>query len=399
MGTDGPDSIDGTNDQDVIQGLGGDDTLNGLNGDDLLDGGDGNDQLSGGYGDDILTGGSGQNTLDGGNGRDFVDFTAEGPISGALNGAVTTTIGSNLLVAIDGVLLGAGDDIITGSHRNATVYDAGGDNFFDMGKGSDSIWLSGSGSSTVFGGAGRDTIHGGDGDDQLYGGNDLNTIDGGGGDDVISSSGGELLGNKGRDTFLPGPGLTTIDGGKGFDRIDYSRFDHAISVNLPNQTVGGLHSVANVEQFVGTAFADTMAAGAAPESFLGRDGDDFLLGGSANDTLVGGHGSDTMAGGEGSDVFRFDAVNDSRPGDTDVIRDLTDSDIVDLSGIDADVHKNGNQAFAIVSSFSGHAGELRVVYDSGSDTTFIEGDVNGDGSADLRIELIHDHSTFANLVL
>jgi serralysin len=52
-----------------------------------------------------------------------------------------------------------------------------------------------------------------------------------------------------------------------------------------------------------------------------------------------------------------------------------------------------------VDAFSGDAGELMLDYDSGDDVTHLLGDVDGDGVADLGVELEHDHSSFANFVL
>lgn len=58
--------------------------------------------------------------------------------------------------------------------------------------------------------------------------------------------------------------------------------------------------------------------------------------------------------------------------------------------IDADTYTSGNQAFTFVgsSNFSGQAGELRYAQDSGAGLTRIEADVNGDGAADMQIQLV-----------
>jgi serralysin len=65
---------------------------------------------------------------------------------------------------------------------------------------------------------------------------------------------------------------------------------------------------------------------------------------------------------------------------------FTSGDRIDLSFIDADTSTPGvDDAFAFIgtAAFGGHAGELRAFQAGGVWT--IEGDVNGDGIADLAI--------------
>ncbi|HEX8447962.1 MAG TPA: M10 family metallopeptidase C-terminal domain-containing protein [Allosphingosinicella sp.] len=63
------------------------------------------------------------------------------------------------------------------------------------------------------------------------------------------------------------------------------------------------------------------------------------------------------------------------------------SDKIDLSRIDADSAAAGDQAFSWIGSnaFSGSAGQLRAYQDGGS--WFVEGDTDGNGSADFVIML------------
>jgi serralysin len=58
-----------------------------------------------------------------------------------------------------------------------------------------------------------------------------------------------------------------------------------------------------------------------------------------------------------------------------------------LSGIDANSNVSSNQAFAFIgtAAFSNVAGQLR--YETSGGVTTIFGDVNGDGVADLQIQL------------
>jgi Ca2+-binding RTX toxin-like protein len=127
--------------------------------------------------------------------------------------------------------------------------------------------------------------------------------------------------------------------------------------------------------------ADTLSGGA---------GRDFLVGGAGDDRLIGGAGYDQMSGGKGADVFVF------APGDTstslskrDVIYDFSGhaGDIIDLSAIDANSTRNGDQKFKFIGSnaFTGHAGELHATYSDGD--TYITGDTNGDRRLDFALHL------------
>jgi hypothetical protein len=176
---------------------------------------------------------------------------------------------------------------------------------------------------------GADVLRGGAGDDTLHGG-----ADGGGGGAADASGGDRLFGGRG-DDLLHG-------NGGGAERLD-----------------GG----------------------------LGRD---TLFGGDGDDTLIGGAGRDRILGGDGADVFKVRTVADAAPSDRPERLgdfDPRSGDVVDLSRIDADAGKAGDQAFAFVgdAAFSGTAGEVRFVALDGA--VRVEADVDGDGAADLVIEI------------
>jgi hypothetical protein len=105
-----------------------------------------------------------------------------------------------------------------------------------------------------------------------------------------------------------------------------------------------------------------------------------------------------MTGGGGNDLFVFHTIADSGPS-PDVIFDLGSTDTIDLQRIDADTGAGGDQAFHIVAGLTGHAGELTAHYDGSNDLTFLYGDTDGDGGADLVIELAGDQTGFTNFVL
>ena len=89
----------------------------------------------------------------------------------------------------------------------------------------------------------------------------------------------------------------------------------------------------------------------------------------------------------------------------DIITDfINGTDRIDLSAIDANTLAGGNNAFTFIGTgvFSGGgaagAGQLRYSF-AGTDT-LVEGDVDGDGTADFQIQLTGHHTmTAADLML
>jgi RTX calcium-binding nonapeptide repeat (4 copies) len=168
-GTSGKDTMDGTALADRLYGLGGDDTLKGFAGNDSLVGGFGNDKLDGdvgndklygGAGNDELLGGSGADTLDGGDGFDFASYVTSKiaiNIDLGLNKASGGAAKGDVLINIEGVIGGAGADVLSGDAKEN--------------------WLAG--------GAGNDVINGRDGNDRLNGGAGNDKLTGGTGDDIF----------------------------------------------------------------------------------------------------------------------------------------------------------------------------------------------------------------------
>jgi len=95
-----------------------------------------------------------------------------------------------------------------------------------------------------------------------------------------------------------------------------------------------------------------------------------------------------MNGNAGADVFIYlDASDSTVGGQRDVISGFVNGqDIIDLSAIDA-IAGGGDDAFNFIgsSSFAGAgAGALRA-YVNSKGKLLIEGDIDGDGSADFQI--------------
>ncbi len=124
----------------------------------------------------------------------------------------------------------------------------------------------------------------------------------------------------------------------------------------------------------------------AANVITGGSGNDKLSGAGGDDILVGGAGKDSLYGGAGADVFVFSAVADTTLAGYDYIGDFSAAagDILDLSAIDANsIGGTENDAFVYVgaAAFSGTAGELRFA------GGLLQGDTDGDGTADLAIKL------------
>jgi Ca2+-binding RTX toxin-like protein len=136
--------------------------------------------------------------------------------------------------------------------------------------------------------------------------------------------------------------------------------------------------------------AKALAGDSGNDKLYGYSGNDSLYGAAGNDWLVGGLGRDYMAAGAGSDTFDFNRRIETGNSSTsrDVIADFkTGYDNLDLSTMDANYSKIGNQAFSFIGTQSFHkkAGELH--YKVANGIALVEGDVNGDGKADFQIQL------------
>ena len=126
----------------------------------------------------------------------------------------------------------------------------------------------------------------------------------------------------------------------------------------------------------------------ADDAIPNSAGNDTLVGTFSNDLFVLTGGNDTVIGSAGVDRFLF--LPGSLGGAASSTVTLQDFDrslaeVLDLSAIDAIAGTVANDAFGFIgtASFGGKAGELRWT-DTGA-VRAIQGDVNGDGAADLTI--------------
>lgn len=148
--------------------------------------------------------------------------------------------------------------------------------------------------------------------------------------DIVGTNGDDrLIGNVDKDLIRGLAGDDVLRGDLGFDNL-----------------FGGNGS----DRLFGGSGEDDLYGDAGSDLLFGGSGDDFLSGGLGGDVLNGGTGSDRYFGGAGRDRFVFDEslVDQGVEGDPESIGDFATGDRIDLSLIDADRTRPGNQNFVFV---------------------------------------------------
>jgi Ca2+-binding RTX toxin-like protein len=394
-----------------LSGGAGNDSLIGNGGADTVIGGTGNDSLVGGAGNDRLQDDAGNDTVDGGAGTDTLVYigTAGATTNLSLSTAQVTGYGTDLIVGVENLTGGSGNDSLTGNTL----------------------------SNVLVGGVGNDTLSGGDGTDSLQGDAGNDRLDGGVGSDTAIYTGStgatvnlglttaqvtgygtdtllnieNVFGTVGNDSLTGNSGGNLLSGGLGNDTLDgaggadYAIFagTTAATVNLgltTAQATGyGTDTLLNIENLstgsgndnlTGNSGANTLLSGAGNDILRGLAGNDALYGGAGADRLTGASGRDLLYGGAAdgvADVFVYGAITDSPNGATtrDVIYDFASGiDDIELMGIDANSALAGDQAFTwAVTTATANAVWYAV---SGADL-LLRGDVNGDAVYDFEIQI------------
>ncbi|MFQ8430651.1 calcium-binding protein [Amaricoccus sp. W119] len=157
---------------------------------------------------------------------------------------------------------------------------------------------------------------------------------------------------------FPSTAVNTIEGGDGDDRIT-----GVVSLGDTFDETGEFRS-----ELYGGAGDDVISARGGFDNILaGNQGDDTLRGSGSTDRLIGGQGADVLRGGGGEDEFVFKGTR-GEASERDRVADFSQGeDRFDLSAIDANVFRGGNQAF----TFDGGTGTGRV---------WVEEAPNGNGS-------------------
>ena len=420
----------------VIFGLGGNDVIFGLGGGDILSGDAGNDLLIGGRGEDALNGGKGFDTA---NFNDASFSVTADLVSGHALVDLGGSTEDDLLISIEGLTGGGGNDQLYGNAAANTLAGMNGHDTLNGREGNDRLY-GGDGNDNLTGGTGADLLSGGTGiDTVLYDQSaaavnvNLSTGVGSGGEaagdtfsgieDILGSKFGDTLtgnaldniffgflgndsiaGGGGDDDIFGGAGADTVDGGSGDDAIDYDGGPAGVKINLANHTASGGQATGDVltsiEQVAGTDFVDILTGDGAGNKLWGRGGNDKLTAAAGADDLTGGLGHDVMSGGTGADRFiYFDLAESGTTAATrDVISDFTTGeDLLYLLYLDANALVAGKQDFNFIdtAAFSGTgaaaAGELRAHFAGAN--TILEGDTDGNGTADFQI-LFTGHVVF-----
>jgi len=319
---------------ETIAGSGANDTLTGTAEGELMQGGGGNDTLNGGGGDDSLDGGSGSDRMSGGDGDDTYTTDGLDTLTEAGNGGIDT-----VRAAINFTLGANFENLVLSGH----------DNLRGTGNGLNNAITGNDGDNTLRGLAGDDTLDGGGGRDWLDGGVGGDTLRGGADDDTY------IVDNIG-DTVVEYDGL---NGGNDTVRTDLASYTLAD----------------NVENLIGT-----------------RRGAQTLIGNDLDNVITSGRGFDQMTGGGGADAFVFlaPAATDSRrPIAIGAVMDFNpgEGDRIDLSAIDANRGRAGDQGFHFVGAFTRHASEAVMAYDPATNASTLSLDTNGDGRADFQFIL------------
>jgi len=372
--TDG-DALNSATHGDVLVGHGGADTLTGDADDNLLIGGDD---------DDVLIGGAGNDRLIGGDGFDTVDYSSSSAAVNVLlyNGVASgSSIDDDTLLSIEKIIGTAYADTIFGDYRN---------NVLIGGNGADNLYGE-DGDDTFVGGAGNDYIDGGDGTDTIdyssagavvhvnlqagsaTGDSTVDTDTLNGIENIIGSDFNDILAGNGEDN--------AINGGGGNDTISYDSETASVNVDLSEDSATGssigTDSLSNIENVLGSDFADDIR---------GNSGNNEIAGGAGADTLTGDDGDDTFVlyapedgGGTGDIIANFVTGEDSIElfgeagvfglADGPATEDINFSIITaDYDGANAEAGNDGNSEWA--------AGDASLIYSSGSHTLYY--DSNGD---------------------
>jgi Ca2+-binding RTX toxin-like protein len=289
--------------------------------------------ILGNSGNNVLVGGAGNDTLNGGGGTDTASYTNTTPIIATLglngvNGSATGD-GTDVLISIENLQGGGGNDTLTGNEQANKLEGGGGNDTLNGGSGSD----------TLDGGVGADSMTGGLGDDTYVvdSTGDAVTEAAGEGTDTVQSTITYILGENLENLTLTGSNVINgtgnsannilngnssanrLDGGLGADTMAGGAGDDTYVVDNSGDVVteaasAGADTIeasvsytlsANVEKLILKEGSGNINAtgNVDTNTLIGNSGNNILDGGNGDDTLIGGGGSDTLIGGGGSDTL------------------------------------------------------------------------------------------------
>lgn len=327
-GTPRDDRLAGTDAADVVRARGGDDRVLGAGG---------GDALFGEAGDDAIWGDAGSDLIDGGPGADAAFFgSATAPVAVDLaRGRAESGGDADRLVGIESVNAGRFDDVVRLSDLDQSGFGRAGDDLID-GRAGDDFLVGGSGADRLLGGVGADN---------------LSYLD------------------DGFDEAGPGARGVAAD----------------LAAGRATDNWGDVDVFSGFEGLFGSGL---------PDLLRGDGRGNFVFGEAGGDVLEGRGGADILDGGDGGDRFVYAAAGDSGPGGADRVADFEPpgrggrgGDRIDVSAIDADATRAGNQAFAFVGRGPADApGELRVAAAAGGGA-LVEASTDRDADPELVVRL------------
>lgn len=150
-----------------------------------------------------------------------------------------------------------------------------------------------------------------------------------------------------------------------------------------NEAANRIEGGAGVDALWGADGADRLDGGFGPDRLYGGKGADVLVGGAGADRLAGEADADVLIGGAGADVFvfrpeaalRLDRI--APDGETAAFEGAgrTGGDRIDVSALDADLTRPGNQAFVF-----GHEGPGGVWVEDAGPSTHVQARQAGGGA-------------------
>ncbi|EPY02797.1 hemolysin-adenylate cyclase [Magnetospirillum fulvum] len=240
--------------------------------------------LVGTTGDDTFVGGTdaGSALMDGARGNNWISYNYVGSSSVTVNLASGTSSGS-----------GSNDRFVNVEN----VYGSGGNDLF----------YADTHANSFIGGGGTDVVS--------YAGQSAVTVDQTGGNRGTGAASGDsytgiatIIGSSGNDTFVGGrpSDVATMDGSGGDNWVTYQNASGAVTLDLTGTAANGgaaqLDHIVNIENVVGSSFADLFYADSAANSFVGGGGHDTVsydrnpVGGMTIDMTGQGYGSGYASG-------------------------------------------------------------------------------------------------------
>jgi Ca2+-binding RTX toxin-like protein len=190
-----------------------------------------------------------------------------------------------------------------------------------------------------------------------------------------------------------------VYGRKGNDRLD------GLAGDAGDDTLDGWWGADTLvgdrgdDLLVGAWGEDRLFGRAGNDVLSGEWGRDHLDGGSGDDRLDGSYDADRLTGGAGADRFELAYAFLSAPGEVrrDAITDFRPNkgDRIDLSGMDANVERAGDQAFAWAGA-DARPGVGEVGFERAGEDVIVRGYIGrtfDDGQGWFEIELDRFHGT------